>query len=167
MRVAWLGHNQAEQILLLFACARAGLALVPLNWRLSTAELARILADAGPGLLVHDQAWAGPGQQLAAELRLPSCLVGPGLSDVAGPPGLDVQEHTEDWPLLLIYTSGTTGVARGAVLTQQAVLFNALNAVDMHDLGAADRVLTVLPLFHVGGLNIQTLPALYRGASVV
>ena len=68
--------------------------------------------------------------------------------------------------MLIVYTSGTTGRPKGAVLTQAALLWNALNSAHMHDLTSADHVLTVLPLFHVGGLNIQTLPALHAGASV-
>jgi fatty-acyl-CoA synthase len=52
------------------------------------------------------------------------------------------------------------------VLRQDALLWNAVMSQHMHDLTASDHVLTVLPLFHVGGLNIQTTPALQIGASV-
>jgi fatty-acyl-CoA synthase len=73
----------------------------------------------------------------------------------------------EDDPILLVYTSGTTGRPKAAVLDQRALLFNALNARHGFDMTAADRVLTVLPLFHVGGLNIQTTPALHAGAEII
>ena len=76
-------------------------------------------------------------------------------------------EVSEDTPLLMVYTSGTTGTPKGAVLSQQAIEFNALNAVHMHDMCSRDTILTVLPTFHVGGLNIQTTPALYSGAEVI
>ena len=69
-------------------------------------------------------------------------------------------------PLLIVYTSGTTGRPKGAVLRQEALLWNAVMSQHMHDMTAADHVLTVLPLFHVGGLNIQTTPALQLGATV-
>jgi fatty-acyl-CoA synthase len=69
-------------------------------------------------------------------------------------------------PLLIVYTSGTTGQPKGTVLSQAAVACNALNSIHMHGLTARDHVLTVLPMFHVGGLNIQTLPALSCGATV-
>ncbi len=69
-------------------------------------------------------------------------------------------------PVLLCYTSGSTGRPKGALLSQQALACNAANSVDMHGIGADDRVLTTLPLFHVGGLNILTLPALRAGCRV-
>lgn len=62
---------------------------------------------------------------------------------------------------------GSTGSPKGVVLTQEALFYNAVNSAHMHDLCSADVVLTSLPLFHVGGLNIQTLPALHAGASVI
>jgi fatty-acyl-CoA synthase len=71
-----------------------------------------------------------------------------------------------DTPALLVYTSGTTGRPKGAVHTQGGLWWNAMASIAMHDLTADDRVLTVLPLFHVGGLCIQTVPALYAGASI-
>jgi fatty-acyl-CoA synthase len=69
-------------------------------------------------------------------------------------------------PLLLCYTSGSTGAPKGVVLEQRALFWNAVNSTHMHDLTSADRILTTLPLFHVGGLNILTTPALHAGASV-
>ena len=70
-------------------------------------------------------------------------------------------------PVLLCYTSGSTGAPKGVALTQGALFFNVVNSVHMHDLTSADRVLTTLPMFHVGGLNIQTVPALHAGATVI
>jgi fatty-acyl-CoA synthase len=71
-----------------------------------------------------------------------------------------------DRALLLVYTSGTTGRPKGAVLGQSALFHNALNSIAALDMTSADHVLTVLPMFHVGGLNIQTTPAVYAGAAV-
>jgi fatty-acyl-CoA synthase len=75
-------------------------------------------------------------------------------------------EHN-DLPLLLVYTSGTTGVPKGAVHTQAALLANARASVWAHDFVPGDKVLSTLPMFHVGGLCIQTLPALLAGIEVV
>lgn len=167
-RVAWLGHNAPEQIELLFACTRAGCVLLPLNWRLSTAELETVLQDAAPRLVVAHASCAEQAAALTGTAPVVACGYEadaslPDSTADAGPAPC----VTQDAPALLVYTSGTTGRPKGAVLSQRALLFNALNSVHMHDLRADDVVLNVLPMFHVGGLNIQTLPALYRGATVV
>ncbi len=65
-------------------------------------------------------------------------------------------------PVLIVYTSGTTGRPKGAVLAQHTLLCSTQNSVAMHDMTADDRILAVLPLFHAGGLYIQTLPARHR-----
>jgi fatty-acyl-CoA synthase len=69
-------------------------------------------------------------------------------------------------PLLIVYTAGTTGRPKGAVLTQHALQANMIMSQHMHAMTSSDHALTVLPLFHVGGLNIQTTPALQLGATV-
>jgi fatty-acyl-CoA synthase len=76
------------------------------------------------------------------------------------------QSGSDDSPVVLCYTSGTTGVPKGVILTQRALAWNAVNSAHLHLLTSEDRVLTTLPLFHVGGLNIQTTPAFHAGASV-
>jgi len=169
-RVAWLGLNAPDLIALLFACAHTELICVPLNWRLTTAELEDVLRDAGASLLIVDASCHAAGSALDHPRRV---VTGSADGDRDGrvPPDrggytLNARQIAADTPVLLVYTSGTTGSPKGALMSQGAVLFNALNAVHMHDMTAADRVLTVLPMFHVGGLNIQTIPALYCGASV-
>ena len=168
-RVAYLGFNSPELLVLLFACARLGALLLPLNWRLAPLEQAYILENAVARILVCDDDHKTIGHQLSD--KVPGCVA----CDHA-----DIATVTDDvhdcvdrdpkvdlmTPVLLVYTSGTTGRPKGAVLTQQAVLFNALNSVHMHDLDISDHILTALPMFHVGGLNIQTTPALYVGATV-
>ncbi|MCK6450644.1 MAG: long-chain fatty acid--CoA ligase [Alphaproteobacteria bacterium] len=163
-RVAYLGLNRPEMIELAFACARLGAMLVPLNWRLAPPEHAYILDNAAPRLIVMEAALrAGLDSVLPAVKRI---VLGAGLQ--AWPDGVDAPAAgNAESPILIVYTSGTTGRPKGAVLTQDALLCNALNSVHAHDLASGDRVLTVLPMFHVGGLNIQTLPALHAGAEVV
>jgi len=68
--------------------------------------------------------------------------------------------------VLLVYTSGTTGLPKGAVHTQAGLLANAQASHEAHEFNATDIVLSTLPMFHVGGLCIQTLPALLAGVSV-
>jgi fatty-acyl-CoA synthase len=153
-RVALLGQNHPAQLILLAACARLGAMLLPLNWRLAPAEWAWILADATPRVTVATPDFVA---------MLPGALDATAIPDAAPVPD---KGRPEDG-YLLVYTSGTTGRPKGAVLSQLAVARNARNAVAVFAMTPADRVLTVLPLFHVGGLNIQTTPALTIGAEVL
>ena len=67
----------------------------------------------------------------------------------------------------IVYTSGTTGRPKGAVLSQEALFYTALNGQSVFEFTSADRILTAIPMFHVGGMNIQTLPGLRAGAAVI
>ena len=153
-RIAWLGYNHPDMLVLLFAAARRGAMLVPLNWRLTAAEHRGILRDCQPRWLFSDAEFAGA----ARELGVPAGALEADASGESSGGGDD--------ELLIVYTSGTTGSPKGAVLTQAALLWNGYNSIHAHDLRQADHVLSALPMFHVGGLNNQTVPALIAGATV-
>ncbi len=153
-RVAWLGLNSPRSIELLLALSRMGAILVPLNYRLALAELQAILNHSGASLLLADAAH----QTVASQLSLPPKVRGDSAAQLGG--------EADDLPVLLVYTSGTTGHPKGALHTQAGLLANCALSQDAHAFTPDDHVLTVLPLFHVGGLCIQTLPALHAGARV-
>jgi fatty-acyl-CoA synthase len=153
-RIAWLGYNHPDMLVLLFAAARRGALLVPLNWRLTAVEHKSILQDCQPRWLFSDADLAPAARGLGIPLGSLETQAG------AAANGSDEDE------LLIVYTSGTTGKPKGAVLTQAALLCNGYNSIHAHDLGQADHVLSALPMFHVGGLNNQTVPALLAGATV-
>lgn len=175
--VAYLGYNRPETLTALIACARVGALFMPMNWRLSGAEHRRLLEDCPPTVLIAESLFADviadigrtlPAATLVALGPLPQGwidiedFVGQATGQPAPPPEEDTTR-----PLLICHTSGSTGKPRGVLLSQDAVICNAANSVDMHGLDANDRVLVNLPLFHVGGLNNQTTPALSVGATVV
>ncbi len=172
-RVAWLGLNHPAQIALLFALARIGAVLVPLNHRLAPAEWAAVLADCTPVLLLHDADFAPAALAATAQLAQPpqlrslAWLIGdPVPEDGAEAPQAPPPDASAT-PVLLVYTSGTTGAPKGALHTQGNLLANMAMAAAVQALTPQDVVATVLPLFHVGGLCIQTLPALWAGARVL
>ncbi len=148
--VAWLSHNCWEMLAALAECERRGAVLLPLNWRLAAAELARIVTHAGGGHLLSE-----PETQALADAVLAQVTLQPGPAEGVLP-----------GDLLLVYTSGTTGEPKGAMHTCAAMMANVSAALHIQDLTPVDRVLAVLPLFHVGGLCIQTIPALAVGASL-
>jgi len=174
-RVAHLGVNAPEMIDLLFACARLGAIFVPLNGRLTVEDLVWQLRDCGADLLFVEPDYFDHAAELAA--ALPSLRLAtyggadprwPDLARLRGaagyrPPGLRADLRG---PAKIVYTSGTTGRPKGAVLSQEALFYTALNGQSVFEFTSADRILTAIPLFHVGGMNIQTLPALRAGATV-
>ena len=174
-RVAVLAANHPDYLVLLYACARLGAMLVPLNWRLAVPEQLFTLTDASVGALLVEKDFGSVIAPLAEALPQ-TRVVGLDFAPAGGwsfeellasrcgesrNPRIDLSA-----PLLVVYTSGTTGRPKGAVLRQEALFWNGVMSQHMHGLTANDHVLTVLPLFHVGGLNIQTTPALHHGATV-
>jgi len=171
-RVAYLGYNHPELLAILFACARLGAMLVPLNFRLATPEHAEILASADPAVLVVEPDFQAHASALATSLPLMRLVALRGAPrgwfawEGPLPAGFEPKlPGTDADPVLIVYTSGTTGRPKGAVHTQSGLLWNIVNATAYQDLTSRDHVLTVLPMFHVGGLCIQTLPALAAGAT--
>ena len=157
-RVAWLGLNDPAMLVLLLALSRIGGILLPLNYRLSRTEQWAILKRAQACLLVSDAVHHTAAQELTSRM-------GAAAQDELGDGNEDPMLHGTD-DLLLVYTSGTTGLPKGALHTQAGLAANCLASQHAHGFSAEDHVLTALPLFHVGGLCIQTLPALVCGATV-
>ena len=158
-RVATLTGSTPEHVAVFFACAKTGLTLLPLSWRLSPAELRYQLDDAEPSVFLVDE----EHDELAA-------ATGHGFERLEEPrPGVrpsDVAVADEDG-LLLVYTSGTTGKPKGALLTHANCFWTNLGFDLTTGISQDDVVLQVLPQFHVGGWNVQALLAWWKGATVV
>jgi long-chain acyl-CoA synthetase len=159
-RLAYLGKESVEYYATLFACAAAGLVLVPINFRLAAPEVAHILRDSGSALLIVDDDLRPAIEPVLAEL--PELRVrGAGPADfaqwtVASPDAeLDDTSDPED-PVVQLYTSGTTGLPKGVVLAQRSffAIRDALAYVglDWIDWREGDRSLIGIPGFHVGGV---------------
>ena len=175
-RVATLTGNSADHVVLFFACAKAGLVLVPLSWRLSPRELAAQLEQSDPALLLVEDEFASLAAA-AGELMLdPAGSWRLGLDGVerqvpaprrSGPERPEIREVRDDDPLLIIFTSGTTAEPKGAILTHANCFWTNLSLSRAVGIVADDIVLAVMPQFHAGGWNIHTLPAWWVGATVV
>lgn len=163
-RVAWLGLNHELQLVTLVACARLGLLFMPLNFRLAVAELHKVLEDAKPSILIHDELHNDAVASLSS--AVPQCCRLDSLISSPSPKHLVLPVLNQDSEVLLVYTSGTTGLPKGAVHTQAGLMANATASDEAHEFKDTDIVLSTLPMFHVGGLCIQTLPALLAGVAV-
>jgi fatty-acyl-CoA synthase len=160
-RVATLTASSPEHVAVFFACAKAGLCLLPLNWRLAPAELAYMLEDAAPALFLVDTEHVATAAATAFPHEALPAMEGD--SPPTGPEGA----VSDDDPLLLVYTSGTTGRPKGALLTQANCFWTNLSFDLVAGVGEDDVVLQVLPQYHVGGWNVQALLAWWKGARVV
>lgn len=160
-RVATLLPNGLTAVELLFAAAWAGVVLCPMNPASTPAELAYLLADARPRLLV-----GVPPVLEAAQGILP-----PGLDVLADAPGVDGYAGrrdavpprpfpplgSEEAPWLLVYTSGTTGRPKGALRSQRSDYLLGLVLAPAVGIGSGDVGLAILPLYHVNSIWVVTL----------
>lgn len=172
-RVALLCRNRIETFTLLFACARLGAILVPLNWRLSENELRKVVANAEPGLLLHDREFADCARALAAGEGFATwCLdeeratgFAARMRAVSEPIAPQPRRANRIWYLL--YTSGTTGEPKGVIYTYGMALANHVNVAGVLAPTPDDCCLTLLPLFHTAGINLYALPMLFSGGCVL
>jgi acyl-CoA synthetase (AMP-forming)/AMP-acid ligase II len=164
-RVAVLTKNRPEFFELLFGAARAGAVLVALNWRLAPPEIAAIVADAEPSVVLagveqHTVLPATPG---APVIDLDSGYEAwiDGLPTT--PP--DVRVDSDD-VVLQLYSSGTTGVPKGARLTHANLAFTPRMGRESYRMGPESVNMLASPLFHIGGAG-YALTGLGQGAHTV
>ncbi len=167
--VALLCRNRMEFFELLFACARLGAILVPLNWRMPPAELGPLMADCNACCLIHGSEDADCAARLAGGVVPLLDLDDPGQHGYrARCDGLEPLAGRVVWPSdepwYLLYTSGTTGMPKAVIQTYGTSMANYINISQGMELRVDDTTLNYLPLFHTGGINLTTLPGLIMGA---
>jgi hypothetical protein len=134
-RVAVQVTKQPEALMVYLACVRSGAVLLPMNTGYTADEVAYLVADAEPTVLLDDVGLAALGDQ--ADL-LPTAFV----DHVSAPDDLAA----------ILYTSGTTGKPKGAMLTHRNLASNSWTLHDMWGFGPDDVLLHALPIFHTHGL---------------
>ncbi len=166
-----LALNTTDTLEVQFACGRLGAVFVPLNTRLTVPELQFITGDCAPKVMIHDTDLAETALTVAKLCGVGTALLlGPGGSYEAGiataKPLGGSEEVTLDDVSTIMYTSGTTGHPKGATITHGMTFWNCVNLGGPACIGPASVLLTVLPLFHTGGLNCYTNPVLHAGGTV-
>jgi long-chain acyl-CoA synthetase len=175
-RVAILAYNSAEFVESVFACAKAGLIFVPLNFRLSPQEMQYIVQDSTPTTLIFGAEFSDIASTLMSTLSLNYVCIGDSLKWasayedlVKSSSSVDPPEEivSEDDPAEIFYTSGTTGMAKGVVHTHRARLKGILNCVIDGELHHDDVYLLNVPaLCHTAGW-VWVLANFYVGGSIV
>ncbi len=181
-RVAVLLPNGHQFVEAFYGAARAGLMVVPLNWRLVADELAFMLRDSGATVLVfdaeydavvadlHNRAGGEDGTPVVHWLRV-------GADAPAWAADFDAQvdkapaepvsvDADGDDPLFIMYTSGTTGLPKGAVHTHDSVEGALITILASIDFRFRDRYLISPPLFHVAALT-PLIGCIYRGLTTI
>ncbi|MFQ5421996.1 MAG: AMP-binding protein, partial [Anaerolineae bacterium] len=169
-RVSILAHNSVVYLDLLYGCGKIGAVFAPLNWRLVAAELAYIVQDCAPRLLLFGPAFAETAVVLQSDLPEGKLVSLAEFESEAGtrpaaepprPPGLNGES-----PYCILYTSGTTGKPKGAVIPHRQVLWNCVNTAVSWELTSSDVTPVFTPMFHTGGLFAFLAPIHYAGGRV-
>ena len=170
-RVAILDRTSPATYELFFACAKIGAIMMPLNWRLSAREIAGILSDGRPSVMLVTpdllpllaEAPASPSHSKTRQIELGAPYAA--WRDAASPLDPAIPHAPAD-PLLLLYTSGTTGAPKGVVLTHESHAHNGRIAAEAWEFTASSVNLVAMPLFHIGGIGYGMM-ALSQGGHTV
>ena len=177
-RVAVQVPKSIEALMLYLGTVRAGAVFLPLNTGYMPAEIEYFVSDASPALLVCDPEKASGYKELANRLGVgletlgvwtePGCSAGTLLDYVekASPDFNNIDRDPADLAAIL-YTSGTTGRSKGAMLSHENLLSNALTLKEYWQFTANDVLLHALPIFHTHGLFVATNTVLVSGASMI
>ena len=165
-RVVLIARNTPHHFELLFACAKIGAIALPINWRLSAGEVAGIMADALPGLLLLDPGFMGlvcDIAQLPVTIDLARDYDEWRDASADADPANEADPHA---PLLLLYTSGTTGQPKGVTLSATNLSFVERMAREQWGFDSQSVNLLAMPLFHIGGIGYGMM-ALSQGGHTV
>lgn len=157
-RVAVLSKNSIEYFEAYYACARAGLIIQPLNWRLGGEELARIVDDGEPTVLIFSPEFRGEVETLQKTSSCKHWLEYGGDSDgsyekllagaSAGEPPQSKDVGNDD-PVLILYTGGTTGESKGALHSHKSIYMGMLNQTVAERIVPTDVYMLTGQMFHI------------------
>jgi len=169
-RVAFFLSNRPEFVTAYLAVIRLGAVMVPVNLAYRRREIAHMLADAGPRLLLTERTYVAVLDELADEEKrnLETILLAEDLAGWTDDSTGFVPPLVEEGDLaMLLYTSGTTGRSKGALITHGNVMATMTGLLTAWAWEPADSLLLTLPLFHTHGLVVGLHCALAAGATVL
>jgi fatty-acyl-CoA synthase len=151
-------HNCLHHVTLMLACAKIGAFFVPLNFRLSNAEIENVVNALKPKL------YLGVGEKVL-NVDTPYLNV----KNVELEKYSDFKEHksTLEDTILMLFTSGSTGVPKGVMFHGEMLLSNQIETCKGWGLTPNDITLVETPFFHTGGYNVLLLPLLYLGGTAI
>ena len=161
-RVATLAKNCADMLILHHASVRAGTIFVPLNWRLATAEVDALTADADPALLFVGSEFEAPD----SASRTSPISTTTELGESGSRPAPEARRPFDEVATLL-YTSGTSGRPKGVMLSEENAFWGCANFGYANDVYTNSVFLCDMPLFHTAGLFAASRVPIQAGGSVL
>ena len=171
-RIVVQAPKVADTIAIYAATVQCGAIYVPLNTAYARAELAYFIGDAMPRLVICDPNNASMMVEICRDSAIRVMTVtGHGIDDVSStadgqPTTFQTAPRGPDDLAALLYTSGTTGRSKGAMLSHKNLLSNAETLTDHWKIGAHDRLIHALPIFHTHGLFVAINTSVLAGASI-
>ncbi|MEH7235023.1 long-chain-fatty-acid--CoA ligase [Bacillus sp. JJ1562] len=174
---AVLFYNRAEWLEIHHGLAKAGIIMVPINFRFTASEAKYVLNNSKAKAIIYEASFSELVEEIKEDTPSLAQYVGLGIKDNAinyeewlkssssNHPAVDVREND---PLLIGYTSGTTGFPKGAVITHRNLVTNHLVfAKEFGGINCTDKVLLIMPMFHGNSTWFLQMMALNGGTSVV
>ena len=157
--VSLLLPNSVEYVVAYFACWHIGALAGPINSLLKTQEIAYVISNSEAKLLLV-------APEFETRIQSNDFIVFEDVKQVDAEP-IERAAIDRDDEAIIIYTSGTTGKPKGCLLTHGNVIANARQISSWLSFTEADRLLTMMPLFHMNAVSVTTMSALYAGGSTV
>jgi len=175
--VSLLMPNSAEYIIAYFACWKLGAIAGPINSLLKAQEIAFVISDSEAKVLLVHSDFLSTINSVRSELTSLKTVIQfddeekalkefheEGTSHDERLPEVDIDTEAE---AIIIYTSGTSGKPKGCLLTHGNLIANARQISEWLGFTKDDRLLTIMPLFHMNAVSVTTMSALYAGGSTV
>ena len=169
--VSLLLPNSVEYVIAYFACWQRGALAGPINSLLKSQEIAYVISNSEAKALLVNSEFVPVVESVQKDLpTLQAIIRFDDESEATRGYSSDTEAATEvdlDQEAIIIYTSGTTGKPKGCLLTHGNVIANARQITSWLSFTEKDRLLTIMPLFHMNAVSVTTMSALYAGGSTV
>jgi long-chain acyl-CoA synthetase len=166
--VSLLLPNSVEYVIAYFACWQLGALAGPINSLLKSQEIAYVISNSEARALLVNSEYLPVIEGIRDEL--PRLIIFDNEAEATRSQTNHVAPETQlnaDHEAIIIYTSGTTGKPKGCLLTHGNVIANARQISSWLGFTEKDRLLTIMPLFHMNAVSVTTMSALYAGGSTV
>ncbi len=169
-RIAILAENCLEYLILFAAAQKTGCILVPMNYRLTSAEIDYLLQNAQPKLVLGEAKYQEILTAAPTYAEIPHHWTIEDLSKFCDSSFQKPEDQyfpikivDENDPIFILYTSGTTGFPKGALYTHKMLFWNSINTAMSLIINSESRTVNCMPPFHTGGWNVLTTPFLHHG----